>query len=371
MARVVFVTWDGGGNVSVALGIARALVERHHDVTMLGPATLRRTIEESGLAFAPLGVSPPPDASSRAEYLLDVVGSTILAAGLRSFLAELQPDALVIDCNLSWALEVPVAAPAAVLVHTALGLYLPVWQPVIDAANLRRSAAGLAPFQPAATAWASRETLIVTSLRDFDRPPIPFPRNAVYVGPVTVTSSGDASIVGAPTPSTTPLVLVSYSTDRLQNNPERLQTALDGLADLPVEVLATTSGTFEPECLSVPLNATVVEELRHDRVMPLAQAAVVHAGHGTTLAALCHGLPLVCIPGVGRDQGPIAHRVAELGFGIALSHDATAEEIGAAVKGLLDHGAYRQRARTFERRCSDRDGATAAADILERMALSQ
>src|SRR5690242_19657159 len=86
MARVVFVTWDGGGNVSVALGIARALVERDHDVTVLGPASLRRAIEKSGLAFAPLGVSPPPDASSRAEYLLDVSDRR---ASLRACVAEL------------------------------------------------------------------------------------------------------------------------------------------------------------------------------------------------------------------------------------------------------------------------------------------
>jgi UDP:flavonoid glycosyltransferase YjiC (YdhE family) len=367
----VFVTWDGGGNVSVALAIARALVERHHEVTMLGPASLRGPIEDNGLGFAELGVRPPPDSSSRSEYLVEVVGSTRLAAGLHSLIAELQPDAVVIDCNLSWALEASIAAPAAVLVHTALGLYLPVWQPVIDAANRSRKAAGLATFKPAAVAWSSREALIVASLLDFDRPPNPLPANAVYVGPVGRTSRNGMSNAAASEPSPLPLVLVSYSTDRLQNSPERLQKALDGLADLPVSVLATTSGTFEPERLSVPPNATVLDDMPHDQLMPIAQVAVVHAGHGTTLAALCQGLPLVCVPGLGRDQDPIARRVAELGLGLALGHDASAREIRGAVKAILDDRTYGQRARAFKRRCGDPSGASAAADALERILLSR
>jgi UDP:flavonoid glycosyltransferase YjiC (YdhE family) len=48
---------------------------------------------------------------------------------------------------------------------------------------------------------------------------------------------------------------------------------------------------------------------------------VCHAGHGTTIMALCHGVPLICIPGIGRDQIPIADRVAELGLGVALPQD--------------------------------------------------
>jgi len=367
MARVVFVTWDGGGNVSVALTIARVLVERDHEVTVFGPASLRGTIENNGLGYAELGVSPPPDSSSRSGYLEEVVGSAHLAIGLRSLITELRPEAVVIDCNLSWALQESMTAPAAVLVHTALGLYLPVWQPVIDAANRGRLAAGLAAFEPAAASWRSRDALIVTSVLDFDRPPTPLPANAVYVGQVKRSYRGGPSSTIAPGPSTIPLVVVSYSTDRLQNSPERLQQALDGLAALPVRVLATTSGTFEAERLSVPPNATVLDDLLHDQVMPMAQAAVVHAGHGTTLAALCHGLPLVCVPGLGRDQGPIARRVAELGLGVALAPDADAEQIGAAVKAILDDRTYRQRAFEFKRRCGNPDGAVVAADILERM----
>jgi UDP:flavonoid glycosyltransferase YjiC (YdhE family) len=78
----------------------------------------------------------------------------------------------------------------------------------------------------------------------------------------------------------------------------------------------------------------------------------------------------VCIPGLGRDQGAIAQRVAELGLGIALTPDAGADEIQAAVRSVLDDRAYRQ-AHAFERRCGNSGGAGAAADVIARMALSR
>jgi UDP:flavonoid glycosyltransferase YjiC (YdhE family) len=369
MARVLFVTWDGGGNVAVALGIAGALRVRGHHVAMVGPASLRGSVEAIGVEYAELGLCPPRDPRSRSEYLVDVVGSTSLAAELHLLIEELRPGILVIDCNLSWALEMSVAVPVAVLVHTALGLYLPVWQEVIDAANRRRLASGLAALEPAVVSWSSREALIVASLFDFDRPPTPLPDNLAYVGPVRRVFRDGPSTVPPADPSGLPLVLVSYSTDRLQNNPERLQAALDGLAHLPVKVLATTSGTFEPTRLLAPPNATVVNDLFHEQVMPLARAVVAHAGHGTTLAALCHGVPMVCVPGLGRDQVPIAERVAELGLGVMLASDAAAEDIGGAVSHLLDDGSYRQRAGEFKRLWGDRDGATAGAAFLENRLL--
>ena len=371
MARLVFVTWDGGGNVTVALGIASTLLARGHEVTILGPVSLRGLIENTGVAYAELGVSPPPDTSSRTDYLIQVVGSTDLAAALQLSIEDLDPDGMVIDCNLSWALELSIAVPAAVLVHTAPGLYLPVWQPVIDAANRRRLGSGLAPFKPAADSWSSHEAVIVASLLQFDRVPRPLPENVAYVGPITRISGNHPSITIAPDSTNRPNVLISYSTDRLQNSPERLQEALDGLAGLRVRVLASTSGAFEPEQLSVPPNANVVDDLRHDQVMAMAQAVVTHGGHGTTLGALCHGRPVVCVPGLGRDQVPIARRVAELGLGVALAMDATARDIGGAVGTVLRDRSYRERAREFKRQCGATDGATAAAEILERALVSR
>jgi UDP:flavonoid glycosyltransferase YjiC (YdhE family) len=276
---------------------------------------------------------------------------------------------MVIDCNLSWALELSIAVPVAVLVHTALGLYLPAWQSVIDETNRRRLESGLLPFKPAGDSWSSHRRVIVASLLQFDRAPRPLPENVTYVGLVSRDHANGPTVAIAPTSA--PLILVSYSTDRLQNSPERLQDALDGLADLPVRVLATTSGAFEPERLSVPRNATVVGDIRHDQAMAIAHAIVTHGGHGTTVAALCHGLPVVCVPGIGRDQVPIARRVAELGLGVALATDSTPGDIQMGVKTVLGDHSYRERAQEFERQCGNTDGATVAAEVIERELVSR
>jgi hypothetical protein len=100
LAHFALVTWDGGGNVTVALGIGDALAARGHAVTIIGPTTLQAAIEGRGHGYRALGVAPPHDPRARSEYLVEVVGSRTAGADLRELIDGLRPDALVIDCNL-------------------------------------------------------------------------------------------------------------------------------------------------------------------------------------------------------------------------------------------------------------------------------
>ena len=363
---MAFITWDGGGNVSVALGIGAELLHRGHRVSVLGPTSLHQSILDAGLEYAELGVSPPRESSARSAYLVEVVGSTSLEDQLPNAIAGVNPDALIIDCNLSWALEARLSVPVAVLVHTALGLYLPVWQPVIDTANERRRALGLTSFSSAAQAWSAHNLLLVTSLDHFDRMSALSAR-ATYVGVVAQPKRSTGNRVPGSHDSQAPVVLVSYSTDPLQNNPNRIQDALDGLASLPIQVLATTSRTFEPTSLSVPANATVVDDVSHADVLSVVSVMVCHAGHATTLFALSHGVPLVCVPGIGRDQFPIAQRVAELGLGIALLETQRPSNIANAVTSILGDASFRARATAFKTQAAGYTGAARAAEALETM----
>lgn len=366
MAHLAFITWDGGGNVAVALGIGAELLRRGHRVSVLGPKSLKQSIIDAGLEHAELGILPPGESSARSAYLAEIVGSTSLADQLPDAIANVNPDVLVIDCNLSWALEAQLSVPAAVLVHTALGLYLPVWQPVIDTANERRRALGLPPFSSAAQAWSGHELLLVTSLAHFDRPSA-LSAKATYVGVVAQPKRPTISRATRGQDPRTPVVLVTYSSDPLQNNAHRIQNALDGLARLPIQVMATTSRTFEPTSLSVPANATVVDDVSHADVLSSVAVVVCHAGHGTTLSALSRGVPLVCVPGIGRDQVPIAQRVAELDLGIALLDTQSPADIAGAVRSILANPSFRARAAAFETRCAGYTGAATAAEALETM----
>jgi hypothetical protein len=50
--RFVFVTWNGGGNLTPPLGIARALTERGHRVRFLGEESQRPRVESPSQGFA-------------------------------------------------------------------------------------------------------------------------------------------------------------------------------------------------------------------------------------------------------------------------------------------------------------------------------
>lgn len=309
LSEIVLLTWDGGGNVAVTVAVAVALRARGCAVTVVGPGSLRRAVEPLAVGYTELGILPPTDPRERLDYLVDVTqGTHGMLEELRR-LAE-RADALVIDCNLSWALQSRLACRTGVLVHTALGLYLPLWQAVLDTTNARRAMRGLPPLPSAMDVWARHDLLLVASLARFDRPTPAGRLRPVYVGPVSDPRSQPAGSLSLPRADRRSRVVVSYSTDTLQNSPQRLQTALDALADLPVTVIATTSDAFATTELCPPANASVLDYLPHDTVMESVELVVCHAGHGTTMAALTHGVPMVCVPGLGRDQEAIATRVS-------------------------------------------------------------
>ena len=51
--RVLVVTWDGAGNLVSTLGIARRLVERGHDVRLLGHPSIDERCGNAGWEFRP------------------------------------------------------------------------------------------------------------------------------------------------------------------------------------------------------------------------------------------------------------------------------------------------------------------------------
>jgi hypothetical protein len=104
VSEIALLTWDGGGNVAVAVAIAVALRARGHSVRVVGPRSLQRVVDPLGVGYAELGILPPRDPRRRLEYLLEVShGSDAMLAQLRRLVER--ADALVIDCNLSWALQ--------------------------------------------------------------------------------------------------------------------------------------------------------------------------------------------------------------------------------------------------------------------------
>ena len=126
MARILFVTWDGGGNLPPALGIAAALRDRGEQVRFLGHEQQRRAIEAAGLRFEPYQHARPWSSTAQADELhgAAAIFSMFTDRGpgqdLLASLGREPADLVVIDCLLLGALQAADRAGLrrAVLVHT-------------------------------------------------------------------------------------------------------------------------------------------------------------------------------------------------------------------------------------------------------------
>jgi rhamnosyltransferase subunit B len=97
-------------------------------------------------------------------------------------------------------------------------------------------------------------------------------------------------------------------------------------------------------------------------------AAVVHQGGiGTTAQALRAGRPMLIVP-FSHDQPDNAARMVRLGVAKSLSRRRySVDTASSALRSLLEDPAYAARAATHGARVQREDGASAAADIVERV----
>lgn len=121
--------------------------------------------------------------------------------------------------------------------------------------------------------------------------------------------------------------------------------ALHGLAALDADVLVTVGPDGDPDAFGPqPDHITVTRYVPQTEVLPRCRLVVSHAGSGTFLAALDHGLPQLCLP-QAADQFGNARQCAAAGAGICLLPDeVTADAVRAAVTRLLSEPAYSARA---------------------------
>ena len=122
-------------------------------------------------------------------------------------------------------------------------------------------------------------------------------------------------------------------------------------------MLATTNRREPAEPLPVPANARLVDWVSYARTMPLCDAVVCHAGHGTLARALASGVPVVACPHAG-DMAENAARVRWAGAGVSLPRRFTTPRgVRLAVRRLLSEPGYRRRAAELGDWATRHDGA--------------
>jgi len=353
MAEILFVTWDGGGNVPPAAGIAQELRRRGHAVRFLGHQTQAERFAQDGLAFAPYRTARPFTSRrpSSTSTLLGVFGDRPMGRDVLAELATRPADLVVVDCLLFGVMDALRRAGRSyvVLEHTFDG-------------HLRRAAKGplgmvlrLRGFAALALIDAGTPVLAAT-LAELDHG-----HGAVeHTGPVLDLPEHRDHAAAAPA------VLVSLSTFAFRSLAPTWQRVLDAIGDVPVRVVATTGPAVDPATLRVPTNVELHRWLPHREVLPQVSLVVGHGGHATTMVALAHDLPLVVIPVDSKTDQPFVGRAVEAaGAGRALSRRASAARIRAAVEELLADGPHRDAAARLGAAIRAMPGAVNAAERIE------
>ena len=390
--RYLVAAFGDPGHAFPAIALATALAGRGHRVVVETWEKWREAVEGCGLEFRAAEeyeVFPPPDPDSK-----EGAAAADAALALMPLLEELDPAVVVSDILTlapTLAAEVAGVRRATLIPHiypvhepglpffafgvqpsrTAVGRAL--WRgalPVLETGlrrgrgelNEQRGRLGLPPLERFHGGISENLVLVATF------PQLEYPRE----WPPEVEITGPMAFelpfedIGLP-PGDEPLVLVAPSTSQDPDN-RLVRSSLEGLADEPVRVVATTNRVVPREPIEVPANAVLVDWLAYSQLMPLSSVVVCHGGHGTVARALAAGVPVLTSPAVG-DMAETAARVTWSGVGLSVPWRLCGPRpLRWAVRRLLADASFAEGAGRLAAWSEENDGAERGAELVEELA---
>ncbi|MDQ7807614.1 glycosyltransferase [Amycolatopsis sp. A133] len=345
MAHIVVVSAPYPGHLNPSLSLATQLVRRGHEVTFSAPARFGESIRRAGAE--PLEYSSPlaemplihhDDLSIMMPCLLSEAKAVFAAlnAGLRS-----RPDCVLFDV-LAWGGLMFAAKHGITEIQTS-----PIFasNESFSLESRYGRAAGdptaLEAFHGELMAFVSDQEIpgVVTGMfdgvarnivflpREFQYSGDTFDDRHVFVGPCFLEGPD------ATTPADTRApVVVSMGTTHTRDA-EFFRKCVSAAANLQHPVLIITGdGIDHRELGEIPPNVELRDRVPSQRaVLAGAKAFVVHGGMNSVMEALDQRVPLVVVP-QRPEQCANADRVAELGLGVRLATDCTADELARAVQ---------------------------------------
>jgi len=376
--RVLATCQPALGHFEPMAPLARALVEAGHEVVVATTEPFRPWVEAAGF----------PSVAAGFDWLESDVGATVADLGgwravfaraaaaalpdLVGLIGDLRPD-LVLGESLD--LCGPLAAEAGGVPHALVGIGAPRPLPVLAAAvgphwEMARAALGLDP-DPGLDRHCPLLYLDTCppSLRPYEPARLLPSSRPLRPGP-----AGPAAPAAPAAPwldvlgRDRPLVYATLGT--VSNRaPGVLEAILEALAGEPVDAVVAVGPDRDPATVAPrPDHVRVEQFVPQAAVLERAAAVVCHAGFGTAVAALAHGVPVVGLP-LGADNHYNAFRVAACGAGLALDgRAATPGLVRAALRTVLGDGLYRANARRVGREIAAMPPPAAAVALLEQVA---
>ena len=390
--NILFVTIDGGGNLPPVLDLAKDMSERGHKISILSEPCLEELISSLGYQFIPFQRYFTRN-DRREDVFKDWNATPVNNPVLKNIVFG--PSNVVVEETLeairrtdARLLVADLLMPTALIAAEAnnipgiLAFHMPEYFPgpnrgpgmfglkpgkgslgkfrdkvltrlfnqklngFLSSINETRATLKLPPLDRTIDLIHGADLRLIQTLERFDFPIQPKPANVRYTGPVLNDPDWTSSWTNPwSEEDPRPLVVISFSST-FQNQYAVIQSAIDAMKGEEIRGLVTLGPAIDKERFSIPENVVVVKSAPHSVVFPLASLVITHAGHGTIMRALAHGLPLICLP-MGRDQNDNAIKVQHHGCGIALRAKAGPDIILTAIRRILDEEGYKQAAWSF------------------------
>lgn len=375
---MLFTFAGGTGHFLPLVPVARAAERAGHRVAFAGQERMGPTVEEAGFRAFPSGGATLLAAGERRPLLrvdperearavrMTFAGRVARerADSILAVCAEWAPDVVVrdeIDFGSAVAAE-HLGLPHASVLCIASGSFVPN-DLVAEPLNELRASHGLAPDPELAmlgrylvlssfpaclrdpAARASPNTHLFRSVES-DEP-----------APAWLRAAGDG-----------PVTYLTLGTVFNQESGDLFERALAALRNLPGRVVVTLGRELDPEALGPqPPNVVARSYVAQSQILPHCRLVVSHAGSGSVLGALSHGLPMVLLP-MGADQMHNAARAKQLRFAEVLDPvGATPDSIALAVERVLNDPAYRRSAERIRQEIDALPGPEHASALLERL----
>jgi UDP:flavonoid glycosyltransferase YjiC (YdhE family) len=360
--RVLVSTQPAYGHLHPLVPLAAALSEAGHDVLLASSRSFQRQLNATGLRAITAGVDwlesetevafpdmiPHLRAGTTKQFVIERVFCDRTARAMVADIVELAatwcPD-IVIRGYPEFGGGIAAQALGVPCVVHGLGLWRNI-DVFLELGGTRlRTVAAEAGVIDADLSWVDGD-LFVDPCPTFLQGPSErlYPARSELIRPVPFDMTAGPSTLpawAAHLEQNGPVVYVGLGTV-MNRRGGTLETILDDLVELEATLVVTTGpGRLPDELGRLPRNVHVEQYLPLTQLLPLCDLVVCHAGWGTMIGALAHGIPLVCVP-MGGDGFMNAERCVAAGVGASVAAaDLGPGMLSSAARAVLDQPEYR------------------------------
>ncbi len=380
--RWLFSSHPLDGHIHPLIPLARAAEAAGHRVGFAVPPGFSDKVERIGFEALPCGpawtAEPIASVYAKAVELGDTafflsecyanVAARSFAPPLLDIIANWRPDVIVSDPTEfgSWVAAERAGIPR---VFNLWGLFLPeAFLVALAGSRLEELRAFLDLSPDPKLETLVRATKLLFGPRGYQPPGLEIPASVHFFRPEVFDQTGDERLPDwvSDLPER-PTVYVTLGT-LFNTSSNLLETILEGLAGEALNAVVTIGRDRDPsELAGLGSNLHVERYIPQSLLLPHCDAVISHAGYGTVMGSLAHGLPSVLIP-ISADQPMHARRCEEIGTALSLErNELTPEAVRNATRRVLREPSFRIRARALADEIAAMPGPDASVELIERI----